>query len=857
MDYPPTAILSRVGLPQYQAMTPAEQAFKAKGFQAFPFQIEVWNAIAQGQSGLLHASTGTGKTFAIWGGLLNRFSDCIQKKERLVGLKLLWVTPMRALAHDTHQALDSFANLALPGFRVGLRTGDTSASERARQEKSAPQALVTTPESLCLLLSKPHGLSLLHGVEAVVADEWHELLGNKRGVQLQLVLAALVSMRPNLIVWGLSATLGNLRQAADVLCYGLIHRHRVSPCLVTAKTDKPLIVSTLLPDQTGRFPWAGHLGLSMRDQVVSAIDQATTTLIFTNTRAQAELWYQALLEARPDWAGMLAIHHGSLDPQTRRWVELSLGQGILKAVVATSSLDLGVDFSPVEQVLQIGSPKGIARLLQRAGRSGHQPGKTARLTLVPTHALEILESFAAQAALKSGQVESRTPPEAPMDVLIQHLATRVLGHPMDSQSLYQEVCTAYSFRELSRAQFDWALSFLVHGGTSLSAYPDFHRIQADEKGCWQMPNSRTARRHRLSIGTIVSDASIRLVWASGGNVGQIEESFIGRLKPGDRFFFSGRALELVRIKDLTAYVRLATQKAGVVPRWQGGSMPLTSHLSGMLREVISGVAEALPFEHAGSRSCDIKEVSPAPSGLASEIQALWPLLVTQATRSHLPKSSEILLERYQSREGLHVFIYPFSGRTVHLGLATLVAFRISQWAPVSLSYAVNDYGLEFLVTKDDSELLSNAMLRKVVLAAEDHLEQDLVAALRSGGLAQRRFREIARIAGLVSPGLPGAQKSSRQLAASSNLFYEVFEKYDPSNILLKQSWQEVQRDELNIIDLRQAIARCRCARWVEVSLRKPSPFCFPLMVERLREQLSSEKLSDRVARMLQEAQADA
>ncbi|MFM1881445.1 MAG: hypothetical protein RLZZ344_1679, partial [Pseudomonadota bacterium] len=776
----------------------------------------------------------------------------------LQGLRILWITPMRALALDTLQALQRFADAAYPGLRVAMRTGDTPTAERARQDRSAPHTLVTTPESLSLLLSKPQGLTMLGQVMAVVVDEWHELLGNKRGVQLQLCLSALTAsgafagQKPPPLIWGLSATVGNLPEAAQALCHSL---HAVGamaePCLVSTGTHKPLQIATLLPAEAGRFPWAGHLGLTMRDQVIAAIASARSTLVFTNTRSQAELWYQALLEARPDWAGLLALHHGSLDKTVRGWVESSVAAGSLRAVVATSSLDLGVDFSPVEQVLQIGSPKGIARLLQRAGRSGHQPGKTSRLLLVPTHALEILESYAVQQAVAQGRMESRMPPDAPMDVLVQHLATRVLGCPMESAALLREVRLAYSYRHLSEAAFDWAIDFLVRGGTSLAAYPDFHRLQSDSHGRWHFADSRIARRHRLSIGTIVSDASIRLAWVSGGSLGQIEESFIGRLKPGDTFLFSGRALELVRIKDLTAYVRLASKKAGAVPRWNGGNMPLSTELSATLRAVLTSVRAELLQDSAGAT------LDSAPPHLAPEIQALWPLLRTQAARSWLPADNDLLIERYDARDGAHCFLYPFAGRTVHLGLATLLGLRLGQQSALSLSYTVNDYGLALLVPREQAQALSPDRLREAFFQPDARLAEDLESALQTGGLAQRRFREIARVAGLVFAGLPGAQKTSRQFAASANLFYEVFQKYDPANALYRQSWQEVQREECSLAELSHALHRCRSADWRWVALSRPSPFAFPLMVERLREQLSTEKLADRVARMLREAQAEA
>ncbi|MGH6624515.1 MAG: DEAD/DEAH box helicase, partial [Burkholderiaceae bacterium] len=380
------------------ALPSAEGWFAAHRWQPFPFQREVWAAIAERRSGLLHATTGSGKTYAVWFGLLNR---ALAGEVQGGGLRMLWLTPMRALAADTARALETpLADLGLD-WHVGVRTGDTEAGERARQRRTLPEVLVTTPESLSLMLTWPDAPELLRDIELVVVDEWHELIGSKRGVQVQLALARLrgfVEARRALPTWGLSATLGNTAHAMEVLL------NQDDGLLVRGKIDKEIVVDTLLPDDPGRFPWGGHLGIRMVEPVVREIASSATTLIFTNTRSQAELWYQALLNAKPEWAGVLALHHGSLDREVRGWVELGLKAGNLKAVVATSSLDLGVDFLPVERVLQIGSAKGVARLLQRAGRSGHAPGRASRLTLVPTNTLELIEAAAARAAVSEGRV---------------------------------------------------------------------------------------------------------------------------------------------------------------------------------------------------------------------------------------------------------------------------------------------------------------------------------------------------------------------------------------------------------------------------------------------------------------------
>ncbi len=550
--------------------------FASRGWQAFDFQREVWRAMAAGSSGLLHATTGSGKTYAVWMGALLRARP-------VVGLQVLWLTPMRALAADTTRALQlPLADLA-PGWSVGMRTGDTPSAERARQDRRLPAALVTTPESLSLMLTRENVAEQLGGVCTVIVDEWHELIGSKRGVQLQLAVARLRRWNPGLVVWGLSATIGNLDEAMATL---------VGPGpaeLVQGRVEKTLVIDTLLPQDPGRFSWGGHLGAQMQQRVVDEIDRSSTTLVFTNVRSQAEIWYQLLLQARPDWAGIVALHHGSIDKAARQWVEAGLKDGRLKAVVATSSLDLGVDFLPVERVLQIGSAKGVARLLQRAGRSGHAPGRPSRVTLVPTNTLELVEAAAARRAALAGRVESRVTPDKPLDVLVQHLVTVALGGGFEADALFDEVRTAAAYRGLSREEFDWCLAFVERGGESLTAYPEYHRVKF-ENGLWRVPDRGIAKRHRLQIGTIVSDASMQVKWLSGGTIGTIEEGFIGRLNKGDCFVFAGRLLEYVRTQEMTAYVRKATQAKGVVPTWAGSKMPLSSEMADSVQTLLDGAS---------------------------------------------------------------------------------------------------------------------------------------------------------------------------------------------------------------------------------------------------------------------------
>ena len=809
-----------------------EQWLAHKQWAAFDFQREAWAQIAAGRSGLLHASTGSGKTYAIWLGMLQALLDT-QPRHKAAPLSVIWLTPMRALAADTARALSEPMRDLAPPWTMGLRTGDTPSSERAKQDRRLPTVLITTPESLTLLIAREKSREELASVRFVVADEWHELLGNKRGVQTQLALARLRQFNPQLVTWGLSATLSNSEHSAHILCrLGAQNASKIAsqPILVQAKSDKPLLIDTLIPPDPGRYSWAGHLGARMQQPVIDELTQSGTTLVFTNTRSQAEIWYQLILEAKPEWAGQIALHHGSLDKEVRDWVEQGLKAGQLRAVVATSSLDLGVDFLPVERVLQIGSAKGVARLIQRAGRSGHAPGRTSRITLVPTNTLELIEAAAARRAALAGQIESRESPEKPLDVLVQHLVTVALGGGFEADALFDEVRSSWAYRELTREEFDWALAFCERGGESLTAYPDYHRIQQDESGIYRVPDRAIGRRHRMSIGTIVSDGAVQVKYLSGQRIGTIEESFIARLKKGDCFTFAGRILEFIRVQDMAAYVKRAEKNKGTVPSWQGGKMPLSTEMARTVVELLAEAAQGIFNE--------------------PEMQVAQPMLQTQMRLSKLPTPQSLLIESFTSKEGHHLYIYPFAGRNVHLGLASLLAHRLAQLQPNTFSLSVNDYGFELLSAKPvDLQTIEDQSLFH-----SGNLLDDVLASLNSSELAQRRFREIARIAGLIFSGFPGASKSTKQLQASSSLFFEVFKKYDAGNLLLTQAQREVLSQELNITQLQTSLQAMQQRRVDFVHLSQPSPLCLPLMVERLRDTLSNEKLAERLERLLKDAE---
>jgi ATP-dependent Lhr-like helicase len=800
--------------------------FAARGWKVFPFQRAVWRAAIAGQSGLLHANTGSGKTYAVWFAALQR------PRRKASGLRVLWITPMRALAADTQRALEESAAALAPEWTIGARTGDTSSAERARQSRKLPSALITTPESLSLLLSHAAAQQQFANLDMIIVDEWHELMGSKRGVQVQLALARLRQWNPQLLVWALSATMGNLEQARAVLLGE--SEGKPGGVLVEGDLRKQIVVDSLVPANLSRFPWAGHLGIEMLEPVIDEIEQFNATLVFTNTRSQSELWYQNILEARPDWAGLIALHHGSLDREVRDWVEMGLKKGELKAVICTASLDLGVDFLPVERVLQIGSAKGIARLLQRAGRSGHAPGRVSRVTLVPTNSLELLEAAGARQAVIARRIEERRVPNKPFDVLVQHLVTVALGGGFRSGQLLAEVRTAWSYRLLTDAEWQWALDFVARGGQSLTVYPEYQRVLPDAEGVYRVPNVALGRRHRMGIGTIVADASVQVKYMTGGRIGSVEESFVGRLKAGDHFLFGGKNLEFVRLHEMTAFVKRATGKRGAVSRWMGAKMALSSELAHAALEQLRLAAEG-------------QFVGP-------EMAALRPLIEIQQRWSALPTSDTFVVESMKSREGHHLFVYPFAGRSVHMGLASLFAWRIGQQQPITFSIAINDYGFELLSAEpvDWKHVFGGARGLDVALLRTDRLLEDVLASLNATQLSQQRFREVARIAGLVFQGYPGQPKSARQVQASSSLFFEVFRKHDAGNLLLTQAQREVMEQELELTRLRETLTELHARALAYREVRRATPFGFALMVERFREKVTTEKLSDRVARMVRE-----
>lgn len=794
--------------------------FSEKQWKPFEYQLHCWQLLEKGSSGLLNAPTGSGKTYALLIPLA-LLAESVKSSNK--GIKLIWISPVRALASQILMVTRELIDEMGLNITAGLRTGDSSPGERKKLSENPPDILITTPESLHLWLSSKKTQQHLKSVQAIVIDEWHELMGSKRGVQVELAIAILRQWNAELICWGISATIANTRQSLEVL---LGDPQLISKAeLVKSGIKKEILITTILPDNIHELPWAGHIGLKMLEKVGKQIGKAQTTLVFTNTRSQCEIWYQRLLDALPELAGQMAMHHSAIDEKTRHWVEDSLHGAKLKVVVCTSSLDLGVDFRPVEQVIQIGGPKGVSRFLQRAGRSGHRPGIPSRIFFVPTHAMELVEASAVKAAILAGKTDEKTPYLRSFDVLIQFLMTLACGDGFHPEEAFKMIKNTFSYRSLNKGEWEKVMQMLLYGGSALESYDEYRRVDKDKSGKIRVINRKIALRHRMSIGTITGDQSLSIQYQSGRKLGTVEEWFITHLKPGDVFWFSGKALEFESVRGNIVTVSKSNAKTARIPSWMGGRMPLSSELGHQMR---------LQLNNCLSETSD------------EEMKALQPLMEIQAERSLIPAEHQLLIEQFESREGFHLFFYPFEGRFVHEGIAALLSSRIAAKIPVSFSLAMNDYGFELLAP----EAWPVEEILKPDLFDSRNLLESISTGIKETELAKRKFRDIAMISGLLFRGFPGREKKARHLVSSAGLIFEVMEKYDPENLLYLQAFEEVKTFQMEESRMRQTLNRMLNQEWLIVKKSKPSPLCLPLMADRLRERISSEKTEDRIRRML-------
>ncbi|MGB5377300.1 ligase-associated DNA damage response DEXH box helicase [Muriicola sp.] len=805
----------------------AEQWFQSQGWQPFPFQKKTWKAFLEGKHGLLNAPTGSGKTYALWFPIVLNYINQhpTYRTKHTKGLKAIWITPLRALSQEIRQSAERIIkDLNLP-LTVGIRTGDTSTKERAQQRKTMPDLLITTPESLQLLLATKGYDKMLRDCNAIVVDEWHELLGTKRGVQMELALSRIKTLSANLRIWGISATIGNLEEARQVLLGpgSIAYENSI---MIRAALDKKITVISIIPEEIETFPWRGHLGLRLLDSVIPIIKKSRTTLLFTNTRSQCEIWFQKILERYPELAGEMAMHHGSINKDTRIWVEEAIRNESLKAVVCTSSLDLGVDFAPVETVIQIGGPKGVARFMQRAGRSGHRPGKESVIYFLPTHAIELVEASALQQAVVKQAVEDRMPYLNCFDVLVQYLTTLAVSDGFNPAEIYREVKSSFCYQGITEDQWRWLLNFIVMGSQSLQTYDEYKKVEIADDGKFVVTNRGVAMRHRFQIGTIVGDANLIVRYQKGGYIGSIEEYFISKLSPGDVFTFAGRNLEFIRIKEMQALVRNSSKKTNKVPSWMGGRLTLSAQMSQLLRE-------------------ELYSARLHPDQQSNSIRALAPIFARQGKESLVPGPDEFLIETFKTSYGYHHIFYPFEGRFVHEAMGSLLGYRISLLSPITFSLAFNDYGFELL---SDKEIDIQAIIDNDLFTTSYMLE-DLQKSLNATEMARRKFRDIAVISGMVFTGYPDKGVKMKHLQSSSQLLFEVFRDYEPDNLLFLQAFRETFEHQLEEGRLRLALERIAGQEIVWRACQNPTPFSFPIITDRLREKLSSEKLADRIKRM--------
>ena len=805
----------------------------AKGWYPFQYQLDTWKAIREHKSGLVNAPTGCGKTFSVFIGAVLKFMDTHPQDWHSLkhnGLRLLWVTPLRALAKDIGRAMEeATVEIGIP-WTVSIRNGDTSNAERQKQKKKLPEVLIITPESLHLLLSGKSHEQLFAHLDLLVVDEWHELLGSKRGVQTELAISRIIHCNKNKtpMVWGISATIGNLQEAKDVLLSPilLLEKEATNGIVISAQLDKKINVIPIYPDEIEQYPWAGHLGIKLAHKLIPIIEESNSTLIFINTRGMSEVWYHTLLSIAPELAGTLALHHGSIDRELRYWVEEALHQGKLKAVVCTASLDLGVDFRPVSTVIQVGSPKGVARFLQRAGRSGHAPGEESNIYFLPTHSLELVELAALKDSIETKKVEAKNPMVLCYDVLIQYLCTLAVGDGFDQKKIKEEISTTFCFREISDEEWSRAIDFICSGGNALQQYDEYQKVQRDEDGLYKILSRKVAMRHRMHIGTIVSDAMLKVKWSSGGYIGVIEEWFISKLVPGDVFSLAGKNLELVSIQEMTVLVRKSSSKKSIVPSWMGGRMSMTANLGSQLRKKLTEASNTAVEDPI--------------------LKELVPLLKKQATLSIVPNENELLIELIESKDGYHLFAHTFEGRLVNEAMATILAWRISRLKPISFTFAMNDYSFELL--SDQPIPVDDTNIRQ--LFSSEGLTETIQQSVNATEMAKRKFRDIAVIGGLVFQGNPGEKKKAKHLQSSASLLFNVFMEYDPDSILLRQAFEEVMNDQMEEQRLRAMLKRIESSAIVITHPEKLTPFSFPVKVDSMRESMSSEKLEDRIKKMI-------
>lgn len=817
------------------ALLPAviDQWFAARGWSPRQHQLDVLKSYRSGASQLLIAPTGAGKTMAGFLPSLVELAD-----GAFEGLHTLYISPLKALAVDVQRNLSTpIAEMGLP-IGVEARTGDTSAAKRARQRTRPPHILLTTPEQLALLISHPQAELMFGSLRRIVLDELHALVTSKRGDLLALGLARLARLAPDLRITALSATVARPDLLRDWIARPNPHRPTELLRMVGGAPPELEILKT-----EERLPWAGHSAAYAHRELYEVIRRHRTTLLFVNTRSQAEMLFQGLWDINDEMLP-IALHHGSLSVEQRRKVEAAMTEGRLKAVVCTSTLDLGIDWGDVDLVVQVGAPKGSSRMLQRIGRANHRLDEPSRALLVPSNRFEVLECEAAVEAVAEGHQDSEDPMPGGYDVLAQHVLGMACAAPFRADDLYAEILRAWPYRDLPRQKFDRVLDFVATGGYALRAYERYARLRQTPDGHWRIAHPQVAQQYRLNIGTIVEEpmVRVRLVRARGqkqgrttgpiglgGRVlGEMEEYFFGTLAPGDTFMFGGEIVAFETMKDNEAFVSRAFSKDPKIPSYMGGKFPLSTYLAERVRRIMD---------------------SPEDWKKLPDQVADW--LRLQRDISVLPRRDSLLVETFPRGANHFLVCYPFEGRLAHQTLGMLLTRRLERMRARPLGFVASEYSLAIWGLGDLSALIRTNRLSLDELFAEDMLGDDLEAWLDESALMKRTFRNCAIIAGLIERRHPGREKTGRQITMSSDLIYDVLYQHEPDHILIEATRRDAARGLLDIERLGHMLARIR-SHIVHKPLHQISPLAVPVMLDIGREPIFGEGRESAMAEAAEE-----
>ncbi|NND49810.1 MAG: ligase-associated DNA damage response DEXH box helicase [Rhizobiales bacterium] len=803
--------------------------FKAQGWQPHPHQLEILARARAGQSALLIAPTGGGKTLA---GFLPALIDLAGKgrqadagrQARARDLHTLYVSPLKALAVDISRNLETPVSQMGLDVRLETRTGDTPTSRRQRQRVNPPDILLTTPEQIALLIANGDAARFFNGLRYIVLDELHALAASKRGDLLSLGLARLSKLAPDAIRIGLSATVADPEQLARYLISEPAEQGRAAD-IITGRDGAEPRISILASDE--HVPWAGHSARYALGDVYAALKAHRMSLIFVNTRSQAELIFQELWRINNDGLE-IALHHGSLDVQQRRKVEAAMAAGRLRAVVSTSTLDLGIDWGDVDLVVNIGAPKGSSRLMQRIGRANHRLDSPSRALLVPANRFEVLECKAAIDAVRARHQDSIVARTGGLDVLAQHVMGMACAGPFDANELYDEVRGAVPYHALTRAEYDSVVDFVATGGYALRSYERYARLRRREDGMWRLAHPRLAQRYRMNVGTIIEEAMVKIRQVRGqagrkgplrrgGRVlGEIEEYFVDQLTPGDTFLFAGQILRFEAMHEGQALASRTHDDAPKIPSYMGGKFPLSTYLADRVRQILASPEswEALP-----------------------EQVRQW--LSIQRWKSVLPARGDLLVETFPRGDKFYLVCYPFDGRLAHQTLGMLLTRRLERMSARPMGFVASDYALAIWGLRDLNLMVNRGALDLAALFDEDMLGDDLEAWLYESSLMKRTFRNCAIIAGLIERRLPGHEKTGRQVTFSSDLIYDVLRGHEPDHVLMRAAWNDAASGSIDIARLAQLLKRIR-GRIVFKSLDQVSPLAVPIMLEIGREPVYGE-----------------